>query len=129
LQSDNGEEYKSNEFINFCEEMESSDNFIVLNTLQQNGVFKHKNRTLMGTTISMLSHSKLSNTCSEALSTTNYLQHKSRTKTIPSGKTPIEVWVGKKPNLSHLRGFGINVFALIQKDHQSRLDHHISWVQ
>jgi hypothetical protein len=28
-----------------------------------------------------------------------------------------------------LRGFGINVFALIQKDHQSRLDHHISWVQ
>lgn len=73
----------------------------------------------------MLSHSKLSNTfCDEVLSTTNYLQNKSPTKVIPSGKIPIEVWTGKKPDLSHLRRFGSKVFASIQKDHQSKLDHH-----
>jgi hypothetical protein len=60
----------------------------------------------------------------EALNKTNYLQNKSPTKAILSGKTPIEVWTRKKLNLSHLREFGSKVFALIQKDHKRKLDHH-----
>ncbi len=113
------------EFIKFCEENRIKWQFIVLDTPQQNGVFKHKNWTLVGTIVAMLSHWKLSNTCwGEILSTTNYLQNKSPTEIIPSGKTFIEVWTGKKPNHSHLKGFGSKVFALIQKHHQSKLDHH-----
>jgi hypothetical protein len=49
----------------------------------------------------------------EILSTTNYLQNRSPTKAIPHGKTCIEVWTKKKPNLSHLKIFGNKAFALI----------------
>jgi hypothetical protein len=46
---------------------------------------------------------KASNTLwGEVLSTTNYLKNRSPTKVIPHGKTCIEVWTRKKPNLSHL---------------------------
>jgi hypothetical protein len=68
----------------------------------------------VGTTVAVLNNSKLSNTFwGEALSTTNYLQNTSPTKANPNGMIPIEVWTGKKPNLSHLRGFGNTFFALI----------------
>jgi hypothetical protein len=49
----------------------------------------------------------------EVLSITNYLQNRSPTKVIPHGKTCIQVWSGKKPNLSYLKIFGSKAFALI----------------
>lgn len=68
---------------------------------------------------------KASNTLwGEVLNTTNYLQNRSPTKVIPHRKTCIEVWIRKKPDLSHLKIFGSKAFALIQKDHRSKLDHH-----
>jgi hypothetical protein len=57
---------------------------------------------------------KASNTLwGEVLSTTNYLQNRSPTKVIPHGKTCIEFWTRKKPNLSHLKIFASKAFALI----------------
>jgi hypothetical protein len=48
----------------------------------------------------------------EVLSTTNYLQNRSPTKVIPHGKTCIEIWTRKKPNLSHLKIFGSKAFCI-----------------
>jgi len=58
------------------------------------------------------------------LTTTDYLQNKSPTKFISSGKTHIGSWTGVKFDISQLRVFRSKTFALIQKDHQSKLDHH-----
>jgi hypothetical protein len=49
----------------------------------------------------------------EVLSTTDYLQNRSPTKVIIHGKTYIEIWIRKKPNLSNLKIFGSKAFTLI----------------
>jgi hypothetical protein len=58
------------------------------------------------------------------LTTTNYLQNKSPTKFIAIGKIHVGSWTRVKFDPSHLRIFRSKAFALIQKDHQSKLDHH-----
>ncbi len=66
---------------------------------------------------------KASNTLwGEVLSTTNYLKNRSPTKVIPHGKTCIEVWTRKKPNLSHLE---IKFLHWSRKNYRRKLDHHI----
>jgi len=45
--------------------------------------------------------------------TAGYLSACTPTRTL--GKTPYEVWHGKKPDLSHLREIGLRAFALILK--------------
>lgn len=52
------------------------------------------------------------------------MQNKSPTKFIASGKTHIRSWTGVKFDISQLRVFRSKTFALIQKNHQSKLDHH-----
>ena len=47
LQSDNGREFTSKEFLNFCEECGIKRQFLVRKTPQQNGVAERMNRTLM----------------------------------------------------------------------------------
>ena len=37
-------------------------------------------------------------------------------------KTPHEVWIGKKPSLSHLRVFGYNAYVQVPKKKKTKLD-------
>lgn len=46
----------------------------------------------------------------EAVKTAVYLLNRSPTKSL-DGKTPFEVWYGRKPSVRHLRTFGCKVFA------------------
>ncbi|XP_055591553.1 uncharacterized protein LOC129743539 [Uranotaenia lowii] len=51
------------------------------------------------------------------------LSHKSIAHTSPCGdKTPFEMWYGKKPDLSNLRIFGCNAYALVPKEKRQKLD-------
>jgi hypothetical protein len=66
--------------------------FMVFDTPYQNGFFKQNNQMLVGMTITMFIHLKISNTLwGRVLKTTNYLQNMSPTKYIVNGKTLIEV--------------------------------------
>ncbi|KAL0329288.1 UNVERIFIED_CONTAM: Retrovirus-related Pol polyprotein from transposon TNT 1-94, partial [Sesamum radiatum] len=47
LRYDNGKEYTSNQFNNFCEEAGVEHQLTALYTPQQNGVRERKNRTIM----------------------------------------------------------------------------------
>ena len=54
LRSDNGGEYISNEFKNFCAKEGIQREFIAPHDPQQNGVAERKNRTIVGATRAML---------------------------------------------------------------------------
>ena len=54
LKTDNGGEYTSNEFDQFCKQRGIEHEFTVPYTALQNGVAERKNRTIIGTVLSML---------------------------------------------------------------------------
>jgi hypothetical protein len=60
LKSNSNGEYKSNEFNAHCLKFGIKRKFTIPYTLQQNGLFEHKNTTLLGATLAMLSHVSLS---------------------------------------------------------------------
>jgi hypothetical protein len=37
-------------------------------------------------------------------------------------KSPCEVWIGKKPSLTHLKVFGCEAYVPVQKENKSKLD-------
>jgi hypothetical protein len=49
-----------------------------------------------------------------------YIRNRSPTKAL-DGLTPIEAWTGKKPDVSHFREFGCDVWVLIQGEKGSKL--------
>ena len=57
----------------------------------------------------------------EAVSTAMYTLNRCPTKVV-EGKTPYEVWTGKKPDISHLRVFGCEVFSFIVSEKRKKLD-------
>jgi transposase InsO family protein len=60
LQSDNGGEYKSDEFVQFCRERGIRHEFMAPYSLEQNGVAERMNRTIQERIVSILHHSGLS---------------------------------------------------------------------
>ena len=57
----------------------------------------------------------------ESVSTAVYLRNRSPTTAV-KGKTPLEAWTGKKPNVKHLRVFGCEAYAHVPKDERQKLD-------
>jgi transposase InsO family protein len=60
LRSDNGGEYKSDEFVQFCQERGIRREFTAPYSPEQNGVAERMNRTIQEWILSMLHHSGLS---------------------------------------------------------------------
>jgi transposase InsO family protein len=60
LRSDNGGEYKSDEFAQFCRECGIRREFTAFYSPEQNGVAERMNRTIQKQIVSMLHHSGLS---------------------------------------------------------------------
>jgi transposase InsO family protein len=54
LRSDNGGEYTSKAFLDYCAAVRINKELIVPYTPQQNGVAKRKNRTIVGATYTMI---------------------------------------------------------------------------
>ena len=115
LRSDNGGEYVSNEFQQFCNERGIQRQFTIACTPEQNRVSERMNRTIMEAARSMLFHSKMPQRFwAEAVNTTVYLRNQSPTVAVKD-KVPFELWYGKKPSVSHLCVFGCNGFVHIEK--------------
>ena len=124
LRTDQGGECLSAEFNNFCQVQGIRREMTTTYTPQQNGVLEHKNRTLVGTVLSMLSYTKLPKIFwEEALYTSNYLQNRSPTKAT-SNITPFQLWHGCPPNLSYLNIFGCKAHVFIPKEQRQKLDSH-----
>lgn len=79
LSIDNGTEYESNEFNEFCREASIKRETIFAYTLEQNGVAERKNRTVMEATCAMLhDQGPPKFLWGDAANTAVYVQNKSR---------------------------------------------------
>jgi hypothetical protein len=89
---------------------------------QQNGVAKRKNRAIVGAARSMLHDRALPfYLCTEACSTTMYLQNKSPHRAL-GRKTPEEAFAGSRPYVEHLRIFGCLTFYHVPSEKRTKLD-------
>jgi hypothetical protein len=80
------------------------------------------NRTLMEKARSMLSGAGLEQRFwAKAVATTCYQVNRSPTSALV-GKTPMEVWSGKKPSIRHLHVFGCEAYAHVPMEKRSKLE-------
>ena len=107
LRSDGGGEYFSNEFSEFLITHGITRQTTAPYTPQQNGVSERMNRTLKDLIRAMLHHNSVpADFWAEALDCAAYVRNRVTSRGIPSDKTPFELWMGRKPDISHLKVFG-----------------------
>jgi transposase InsO family protein len=110
LRSDNGTEYTSNVFRNYCKRGGIIQQFTVPYNPEQNGKSERKNYTLMDAVRSMLLTSGLGKEYwGYALLTANYILN--RCPQVGKEKTPYELWWKEEEKLSHIRIWGCEGFA------------------
>ena len=121
LRTDNGTEYESNEFHDFCKEVGIKRETTTPYTPAQNGVAERKNRTIMEVVRAMLHDQGLPKFLwAEAANTVVYVQNQCPHQALGS-KTPEEIFTGKKLDVSHFRIFGSPVYFHVPKEKRNKL--------
>ena len=94
LRTDNGGEFKSDEFVKFCRERGIRREYTAPYSPEQNGIAERMNRTIQECVVSMLQHSGLSDGFwAEALLTAVHIINMSPSR--PLGlQIPQEIWTG-----------------------------------
>jgi len=122
LRTDNGTEYESNEFNDYCREVGIKKETTTIYTPEQNGDAERKNRTTIEATRAMLHDQALTKFLwGEAANTAVYVQNRCPHQALDF-KTPKEVFIGKKPSVSHFRIFGCPVYFHVPKEKRNKLD-------
>lgn len=123
IRCDNGGEYISNKFRAICDGAGIQIQYTEPYTPQHNGVAERMNRTLLEKARSMIADSKMSKEFwGEAVYCAAYISNRSPSRAIDSDATPVELWTGKKPNLSRLRVFGSPAYAHVPDQLRKKLD-------
>lgn len=121
LRTDNGTDYKSNEFQCYCREVGIKRESTTLHTPEQNGVAEWKNCSIVEVVCAMLHDQGLPKFLwVEAGNTTVYVQNRCSHQALDS-KTLDEIFTGKKPDVSHFRIFGSPVYFHVLKEKRSKL--------
>ena len=116
LSSDNGGEFESNAFNEFCSDVGICRQLTVPLNPQQNRVVERENITVCEAVKTMLHDCDLSvYLWEEVTTTTMYIQDRSP-HAILDEKTLEEVFTGEKPYISHLMFFGCPVYIHILKE-------------
>ena len=122
LRSDNGGEYLSKEFEEFCEAKGIQRVLSAQYDPPQNGTAKKMFRTIQEKVRSMLSHAALPHTFwAEAVKTAVHLINRSPNKRLCGG-VPEEAWTGKPPSYKHLRVFGCVAYVHVRREDRTKLD-------
>ena len=101
LRSDNGGQFVSNEFNNYCDENDIKRHFSVIETPQQNGVVERKNMTIMEIERAMLNESRLSNVFwPQAADTVVHILNRILLRN-NNDKTPYQLWKGRPTSIKH----------------------------
>ena len=112
IRTDHGTEFENHDFASFCDEYGINHNFSAPYTPQQNGVVERKNRTLQDMARTMLLESEVAkNLWAEAVSTACYTSNRVHLR-YSLGKTPYELYKGRKPNISYFHPFGSKCYIL-----------------
>jgi hypothetical protein len=122
LRLDNGGEYTSNDFKDFCKEAGIKREMTVSYNPQQNGVAERKNRSIIGSSRAMIHDQEFPMFLwEEACNTTIYVQNKSPHR-ILGDKTLEEAFSGVKPEIGHLRIFGCPVYIHVPVEKRMKLE-------
>lgn len=122
FRSDNGTEFCSNQFKRFFERHGIEHQTSVPYTPQQNGLAERTIRTLTEKARCMLQDANLHKRYwAEALNTAAYIKNRTASVVLQN-KSPIEIWTGEKPNISHLRVFGSRAMAFVPKERRQKFD-------
>lgn len=127
LRADNGREYSNSAMNSYL-----NSRSIVLENIapyipEQNGKAECENRTIVESTRIIIHVKGLPKNCEPKLlirRSIYWIEFWSRKKKKSKKKIviPYELWYGRKPNLSHIKTFGIDVYAHIDKQFRKKMD-------
>lgn len=122
LRSDNDREYYNSDMKQYLASrgirMENTAPY----TPEQNGRSERDNRTIVESARTMIHAKNLPlSLWAEAVNTAIYVLNRT-TSSRNSNATPYEIWVGKKPSLSHLRMFESEAYLHINKQFRQKFD-------
>lgn len=121
IRSDHGGEYENRKLQQWCQSKGIVHQFSVPGASEQNGAAERLNRILLDRARSMLHDMKLpSSLWGFAVDTANYTRNRSPTS--HGDKTPHELFVGTKPNVSHMKVFGCRAFVHLDKSKRGKFD-------
>ncbi|GKB74386.1 retrovirus-related pol polyprotein from transposon TNT 1-94 [Tanacetum coccineum] len=111
-----------NRQISFCDAQGITHNFLDPRTPQSNEVVERKNRTLQEMSRTMLNEQSIPQKfwCN-AIDTSTYILNRILIRPI-LGKTPYEIYRGRKPTLEYFKVFGSKCFILNTKDNLTKFD-------
>lgn len=122
LRTDRGGEFVSQCFSEFCEAEGIQRQLTAPYTPQQNGVVERRNRSVLGTTRSLLKAIAVPQTMwGEGVRHAVYLLNRVPTKAVKD-ITPYEAWNGRKPDLEHLKVFGCTAHVKVPSARMTKLD-------
>jgi transposase InsO family protein len=122
LRSDGRGEYFSNEFSEYLKEHGIQRKYSCNYSPYQNGIAERKNMHITKITRAMLNEKNLPNYFwAEAIATVVYIMNRTPTSTVHD-MTPKEKFIGKKPDVSHLRVFSCITYVHVLDEKRSKLD-------
>jgi transposase InsO family protein len=122
LRLDNGGEYTSKEFEDYCTTTGIKKELTVPYNPEQNGVAERKNRTVVGATRAMIHDQGLPLFLwVEASSAAVYLQNRSP-HTVLGKQTLDETFSGTRPDVSHIRIWGSVCYCHVPSEKRTKLD-------
>ncbi|GJV45902.1 retrovirus-related pol polyprotein from transposon TNT 1-94 [Tanacetum coccineum] len=123
IRTDHGQEFDNEvQFGAYFDAQCITHNFLAPRTPQSNGVVKRKNRTLQEMSRTMLNKQSIPQKFwSNAVDTSTYILNRILIRPI-QGKTPYEIFRGRKPSLEYFKEFGSKCFILNSKDYLTKFD-------
>ena len=122
LRTDGGGKFTSKRFEAYLSQQGVRHEVTAPYSPKQNGFCERDNMTIMEGVRSLLHTSGFPLTFwAEACHTMVYTLNRTGSRLIP-GQTPYTLWYGVKPSLEHLRVFGCQVYAYIEKAQRTKLD-------
>ena len=122
LRSDNGGEYISTEFRQYCLDNGIEQQTTIPYCPQQNGVAERLNRTLFNSARAMLADCSMPHSFwGPAVLTASYVCNRLPSTAI-ANKTPFELWTGEIADISHLRVFGCVCYVHVPAQLRTKLD-------
>ncbi|GKA35075.1 retrovirus-related pol polyprotein from transposon TNT 1-94, partial [Tanacetum coccineum] len=123
IRTDHGREFDNEvQFGAYCDAQGITHNFSAPRTPQSNRVVERKNRTLQEMSRTMLNEQSIPQKfwCN-AVDTSTYILNRILIRPI-LGKTPYEIFRGRKPSLEYFKVFGSKCFILNTKDYLTKFD-------
>ena len=125
LRCDQGGEYISATFKNFCANKGINMQYAMVKNASQNGVAERFNRTILDKARCILFEAGMEREMwGEAVLTSVFLYNRTKTTVLPKGVTPAERWYGFKPNLDKIKIFGCPAYVFVPKENRVKLDSH-----